>query len=77
VQSPVCKRSKLTSINGFLGLSYMSSGIENEFIDEAGSYSSKYWTKPINLYEKKQSSGNTAFFVRKKCINADTNSSHN
>jgi len=56
------KEVKLTSINGFLGLSNMSAGIENEFIDEAGRHSSKYGTKPINLYKKKQSSGNTAFF---------------
>jgi hypothetical protein len=76
-QSPVCKRSKLTSINGFLGLSNMSSGIENEFIDEAGRHSSKYWTEPINLYEKKQSFGNTNFFVRNKRIYAHTNSAHN
>jgi hypothetical protein len=55
----------------------MSSGIENEFIDEARCHSSKYWTKPINLFEKKQTSGNTAFFVRKKCMDADTNSSQN
>jgi uncharacterized GH25 family protein len=56
----------------------MSSGIENEFIDEAGRHSSKYWTKPINLYEKKQSSDNTAFFfVKKKSMDAHINSSHN
>jgi len=77
MQSAVCKSSKLTSINGFLGLSNMSSGIENEFIDEAGRHSSKDRTKPINLYEKKRSSGNTAFFVRKKCIDACNNSTCN
>jgi len=65
MQSAVCKRSKLTSIDGFLGLSNMSSWIENEFIDETGCHSSKYWTKPINLHKKKQSSGNTAFFCKK------------
>lgn len=49
--SPVYNISKQTSVNGFLGLSNVSSWIKNKFIDETRHHSSKHWTKPINLHQ--------------------------
>jgi hypothetical protein len=66
--SPVRNTTKQTSINGFLGLSNVSSWIKNKFIDETRHHSSKHWTKPINLHQNKQNISVTLWYFCKKQV---------